>query len=86
MSNRRSYDVDYKKTLVSLYENGHSVKNLSEEHGIAEQTIYRWIKKYSTDEKTGYSEADIEKIKVENARLKTDNDILKKVLAMFTQK
>lgn len=53
---------------------------------IAEQTIYRWIKKYSTDEKTGYSEADIEKIKAENARLKTDNDILKKVLAMFTQK
>ena len=41
MSNRRTYDVDYKKTLVSLYENGHSVKNLSEEHGIAEQTIYR---------------------------------------------
>lgn len=32
MSNRRTYDVDYKKTLVSLYENGHSVKNLSEEH------------------------------------------------------
>ena len=42
MSNRRTYDVDYKKTLVSLYENGHSVKTLSEEHGIAEQIIYRW--------------------------------------------
>jgi transposase len=56
MSKRRSYDVDFKKMIVNLYENGHSVKTLSEEHGIAEQTIYKWIKKYTTDKSTGYSQ------------------------------
>jgi len=86
MSKRRSYDVDFKKMIVNLYENGHSVKNLSEEHGIAEQTIYKWIKKYTTDKSTGYSQEEIENILAENAQLKTDNDILKKVLAMFAQK
>ncbi len=38
---------EFKETIVSLYETGKSVTDLSREHGLANQTIYKWIKVYS---------------------------------------
>ena len=44
----KSYDEEFKKTLVSLYENGKKISDLSREYGINESTIRPWIKKYGT--------------------------------------
>ena len=44
----KSYDEELKKTLVSLYENGKKISDLSREYGINESTIRPWIKKYGT--------------------------------------
>ena len=44
----KSYDEELKKTLVSLYENGKKISDLSREYGINESTIRPGIKKYGT--------------------------------------
>ena len=44
----KSYDEEFKKTLVSLYENGKKLSELSREYGINESNIRPWIKKYGT--------------------------------------
>lgn len=35
----KSYDEEFKKTLVSLYENGKRLSELSREYGVNESTI-----------------------------------------------
>ena len=44
----KSYDEDYKKTVVSLYENGKGISKLSREYGVGKSTIDSWIKKFKT--------------------------------------
>ena len=44
----KSYDKELKKTLVSLYEKGKKISDLSREYDINESTIRPWIKKYGT--------------------------------------
>lgn len=83
---RKKFTQDFKKTVVELYHAGTSVEQLSSEYGVASQTIYKWIKLYTPSEQTGMTEADILQLKKENARLKEDNDILKKVLTIFAEK
>lgn len=36
-----------KKTVVDLYHSGTSVKELSNEYGVSEVTIYKWIKDFT---------------------------------------
>ena len=40
----KSYDEDFKKTIVNLYENGKGISELSREYGIGKSTIDSWIK------------------------------------------
>ena len=44
----KSYDEDFKKTIVNLYENGKGISELSREYGVGKSTIDSWIKKYKT--------------------------------------
>lgn len=77
----KSYDEDFKKTLVSLYESGKKISDLSREYGINESTIRPWITKYrtiitSTSEITTNDE--IIKLQKKNRELEQENEILKK--------
>ena len=77
----KSYDEEFKKTLVSLYENGKRLSELSREYGVNESTIRPWIKKYgtiitSTGETTTNDE--ILKLQKKNRELEIENEILKK--------
>ncbi|WP_010579579.1 transposase [Liquorilactobacillus vini] len=49
------YDIDFKKMIVSLYQNGEKVKDLTSEYGISDKNIYAWIKRYAKDKQTGIS-------------------------------
>lgn len=85
----KSYDEDFKKTIVNLYENGKGISELSREYGIGKSTIESWIKKFktittSTGEMTNNDE--ILKLKKKNHELELENEILKKAVAIFSKK
>ena len=42
----KSYDENYKKTIVNLYESGKRKSDLTREYGISYTNINNWIKKY----------------------------------------
>ena len=78
----KSYDEDFKKTIVNLYENGKGISELSREYGVGKSTIDSWIKKYktiitSTGETTTNDE--ILKLQKKNRELEQEVEILKKL-------
>ena len=88
MAKKKVYDEDFKKMIVELYKNKKSVAEIKREYGLAEATLYRWIKEYgkikvSNNETTNH---EIKRLKKELAQAKEENEILKKVVAIFTQK
>ena len=89
MAKRKVYDEDFKKMIVELYENKKPVCELKREYGLVDATIYRWINEYGkikteTGERT--SNQEMKKLKKENLKLKEELEILKKAIAIFTQK
>lgn len=85
----KSYDEYFKKTIVSLYENGKGISELSREYSVGKSTIESWIKKFktittSTGEVTNNDE--ILKLKKELQQVQMENEILKKVVAIFSKK
>ncbi len=85
----RKFNEDFKKMVVELYRSGQSVKQLSSEYGISDVTIYKWIKKYSPISEIQdevITPADLQKMHKEMLRLKEENEILKKAMAIFAKK
>ena len=85
----KSYDEDFKKNVVNLYENGKGISELSREYGVGKSTIDSWIKKFktittSTGEVTNNDE--ILKLQKKNRELEQEVEILKKVVAIFSKK
>ena len=86
---RKVYDESFKKTIVDLYHSGKGVTELSREYGVALSCIHKWIKAYSPIEtSTGETttNADILKLQKELAKLKEENEILKKAVAIFSKR
>ena len=85
----KSYTEEFKKTIVELYENGNKNKSeLAREYGTSECNVRTWIKKYgkiktSTGEITNNDE--IIKMKKKMQEIETENEILKKALAIFSR-
>ena len=83
---KQKCSVDFKKMIVKLYQDGTSVVELTNEYGIANVTIYKWINLYKEDKETGASKADILALQKRLNRLESENDILKKALTIFAKK
>ena len=85
----KTYTEEFKKTIVELYENGNKNKSeLAREYGTSEGNVRAWIKKYgkiktSTGQIT--SNDEILKLQKENQEIKTETEILKKALAIFSR-
>lgn len=47
-STRNRYDEDFKKSLVSLYQDGKTQSSICREYGVSQTALSRWIKAYST--------------------------------------
>ena len=78
----KSYDEDFKKTIVNLYENGKGISELSREYGVGKSTIDSWIKKYKTiTTSTGETTTNDEILKLQkkNRELEQEVEILKKL-------
>lgn len=91
---RRSYDADFKQEVTRMLVSGRSTKEVSESFGIAENLLYRW-KRLATmktktkngqnqDSSAGKLAAENARLRAEVERLKTDREILKKALGLFS--
>ncbi len=75
--------------VVELYRSGRPVKELSSEYGVSEVTVYKWIKTYSPITSVDEDEMmleDLKQMKKEMLRLKEENEILKRAMAIFARK
>ena len=86
----KRYDEDFKKTIVELHNvQKKSVTEIEREYGISNVTIYKWLDEYSnikTDDGTITNNKEIKMLKKELAQTKEELEILKKAIAIFTQK
>ena len=85
----KTYDEEFKKTIVSLCEAEKKKSELTREYGISYTNISDWINKYgtittSTGEVTNNDE--ILKLKKKLHEVELENEILKKAVAIFSKK
>ncbi|MCS4570184.1 transposase [Clostridium perfringens] len=89
MGRGKKYTEDYKEMISDLYKSGMTISEISSEYGIAKSTINGWVKankeiKISEDEVITLKE--VAKLKKEMARIKEENEILKKKrMAIFAK-
>ena len=86
MGKGRRYDQEYKDMIVELFKSGMSLAELSSEYGIAKSTIKGWIKdvkEIKVDENEVMTLKEVKALKKEMARIKEENEILKKAMAIF---
>ena len=86
MGQGRRYDQEYKDMIVELFKSGMSLAELSSEYGIAKSTINGWVKdvkEIKVDENEVMTLKEVKALKKEMARIKEENEILKKAMAIF---
>ena len=86
-NNFSKYDDEFKKSLVSMYQNGKTQTQLAREYGVSHSAISRWIKLFSEvkiDDQTVMTAKQIKELQKRNALLEEENLILKKAIAIFT--
>ena len=86
MGKGRRYDQEYKDMIVELFKSGMSLAELSSEYGIAKSTINGWVKdvkEIKVDENEVMTLKEFKQLKKEMARIKEENEILKKAMAIF---
>jgi transposase-like protein len=89
----RTYDKEFKLNALSLYNGGKSARQVCKDLGIPESTFSGWIKQHATGgEKdfTGsgnvrFSNQEMHALKKELEDVRTERDILKKALAIFSK-
>lgn len=85
--NYNKYDEDFKKSLVSLHQNGKTQVQLCKEYGVSQSALAKWIKLYSTvqvDDGEVLTAKQVKELQKRNAQLEEENLILKKAIAIFT--
>jgi len=84
---RRRFDDEFKKNAVRLsYASNKPVAEVARDLDISDAILYRWRQKYTAQgDKTRYAtlEDEIKALKLENAELKIERDMLKKASAYF---
>lgn len=83
----KKYDESFKKSIVTLHQNGKTQTQLAKEYGISLTAISRWVKQYSEiklDDDTVMTAKQIKELQKRNAILEEENLILKKAIAIFT--
>lgn len=89
---RRNYTEEFKKQMVDLYNAGKPRAEIAREYELTPSALDRWISRInrtgSTREKDNRSEAENELIALrkELARVRLENEILKKATLIFAEK
>ena len=84
---KRVYDEEFKKNAVKLsYASPKTVKETASDLGISDNRLYAWRKKYTAEgDKTRYAtlEEENKALRLQNAQLLMETDMLKKATAYF---
>jgi transposase len=84
---RMKYDEEFKKNAVKLsHASPKTVKQVADDLGVKENRLYSWRKKYTAEgDKTRWAtmEEEMKALRLENAELKMERDMLKKATAYF---
>jgi len=89
MSKRRTFTDEFKTMIAELVLSGQSVKNVASEYSLSETAVHNWAKKkapINVAEGDTTNLEEINRMRKENARLKEENEILKKAMAIFAKK
>ena len=85
-----NYSQEFRdQAVLQVTERGYSVKEVAERLGIANQTLYIWVRKarpakVESDELAA-SKLENQKLKAELRRVQEERDILKKAAAYFAK-
>ena len=84
---RAPYDEDFKKSIVTLFQNGKTQSQLSKEYGVSLSAINKWVRLYSTvktEDGEILTAKQIKDLQKRLLQLEEENLILKKAIAIFT--
>ena len=88
----KRYKEEFKKQIVSLYNNGKSLADLNGEYGIAKSTISTWIERYNgsgsfnIDDNRTEEEKELIELRKKLKQLEMENDILKQAALILGKK
>ena len=78
----------FKKSIVNLYRNGKTSREIFKEYGMSWSVFYKWVKKYAEikigEEGTVMTANQVKELQKRLAALEEENQILKKAIAIFT--
>lgn len=93
---RRKFTREFKINTVQLSYQRDNIEQLAAELDIHPNSIHRWRKQYNSDPDHSFpgngnkvqspSDSEVERLRREKAELKTERDILKKAVGIFTNK
>lgn len=90
MSNKKKrYTEEFRKTIVELHKSGKSLAELNSEYGIPKSTMATWVREYTPvveGDEESMTLKELKELKKEMARIKEENEILKKAMAIFAKK
>jgi transposase len=89
---RSRYTLEFKREAVRLVESGQSIAAAARSLGLAEQTLFNWVKAQREGRLSGADskpvsaeQMEISRLRGELARVKMERDILKKATAYFAR-
>lgn len=89
---RSSYTAEFKELAVKRVKAGELIPATAKELGLSDQTLRNWVKAADAGKLTGAgskvvtAEAmELSRLRAENAKLKRENEIIKKAAAYFAK-
>ena len=92
MNTSKRYSNEFKLEAVRLVESsGKGVQQISEELGISDNSLYKWVRLYGSKDKTNDQlltpdeHDELIRLRRELKRVAEERDILKKAVGIFTK-
>jgi transposase len=89
---KHAYTTEFKELAVKRVKAGQSISTVIKELGLGDQTLRNWVKASAAGKLRGAGskevtpeEMELSRLRVENLRLKRENEILKKATAYFAR-
>ena len=88
----KRYEEEFKKQIVSLFNNGKTLADINREYGVAKSTVKTWIERYNKTESFDINsnrskeEKELIALRKRLKELEMENDILKQAALILGQK
>jgi transposase len=89
---KQAYTTEFKELAVKRVKEGESIAAVAKELGLGDQTLRNWVKAKAKGNLKGAGskvvtpeEMELSRLRAEVARLKRENDIIKKAAAYFAR-